>query len=398
MRISIDRDRGTDLAGIRRENLHRVLDVARTEPGSSQNDIARLTGLGIAAVSSLVNELLDAEVLVEGASAPQRSRGRPKRAVELADRWADVVGVSVTRSLIQARAATLRGRELGRAARAFAAPPSPGDAAEAIIAVVDEAVGGHGRISAGPQVVIALPGGFTPEGFGGTELEWMRVDIDLLLEPLRERGWPEPMVGNDGSIAAFAESRLGAAAGRSNAVVLFLGRGLGGSAVVDDALIRGAATAPGFGHTPLDPHGDACNCGLRGCAELAVSLQRFAERLGTPDALDRASPAEFAAELHSRAQAGEPRVAEVLGDAGRALGQLGDIVASLLNPEIVVLTGPGSCLAPWVMPAHVGNTFVPTAQGALGDEVVVLGALAAAQELVLSDPLRTGDPHSDQWA
>lgn len=397
MRISIDRDRGTDLAGIRRENLHRVLDVARTEPGCSQNDIAARTGLGIAAVSSLVNELLDAKILVEGITAPTRARGRPKRAVELGDEYADVVGVSLGRSHVEARAATLRGRELSRATETFASPPTVSAAADALIRVIDAAVGAHARPTGGPRVVIALPGGSTPEGFGSTELDWMHADIDPLLVPLRDRGWPEPMIGNDGSIAAFGEARLGAAEAHANAVVLFLGRGLGGSAVIDDALIRGGATAPGFGHTVLDPRGVACNCGLHGCAERSLSLLRFAELLDEPGILDRMPQADYAAELERRAATGDRRVLDVLEDAARALAQLGDIVASLLNPEVVVLTGPGSALADRILPGRVGNTGVPTVRGVLGDEVVIRGALAAAQELALSDPFLTGDPRVDTW-
>ncbi|MDL9977970.1 ROK family protein [Microbacterium sp. ASV49] len=397
MRTSIDRGRGTDLAGIRRENLHRVLDVARTEPGSSQNDIAARTGLGIAAVSSLVNELLDAQILVQGDAAPTRTRGRPKRAVELADEWADIVGVSLERGQVEARAATLRGRELGRAVRSFPAPPSVEHAASAILAAIDEAIDGRVRPSGAPRVVIALPGGIRFDGIGATELEWVGESAAPLLAPLRDRGWPEPMVGNDGSLSAFAEARFGAAGSHANAVVLFLGRGLGGSAVIDDALIRGAATAPGFGHTVLDPHGVECNCGLRGCAERSVSLLRFAELLGEPEILETTTKAEYAAELDLRAAGGDERVTAVLADAATALEQLGDIVASLLNPEVVVLTGPGASLAPRILPAHVGNTRVPTAQGLLGDEVVIRGALAAAQELVLSDPFLTGDPAAEEW-
>lgn len=397
MRISIDRGSGTDLAGIRRENLHRVLEVARTEQGSSQNDIALRTGLGIAAVSSLVNELLAAGVLIEAAAPAARTRGRPKRAVELADGGVAVVGVSITRSRIEARAATLRGTVVGESSWSFAGPPTPAQAAEAVVRLVDEAVGAHGIEGSPPRLVVALPGAFTPDGFGGTELEWERVDAHALVEPLRARGWPEPLLGNDGSLAAFAEARTGAAIGHANSVVLFLGRGLGGSAIVDGALIRGATTAPGFGHTPLDPHGADCNCGLRGCAELSVSLRRFAERLGELRLLETATSDEFAREIARRADSGDERVLEVLADAGRALARLGDVVSSLLNPELVVLTGPGAVLSPWILPPRVGNTAVPTAEGALGGEAVIRGALAAAQELTLADPLRTGAAHPADW-
>ncbi|GAA5201902.1 ROK family transcriptional regulator [Microbacterium jejuense] len=399
MRTTFDRTRGTDLADVRRENLHRVLEVVRTEPGSSQNDISARTGLGVAAVSSLVNELLDAEVLEEAESSAPQGRGRPKRAVRLSGRWADVVGVSITRTLITARASALSGAPIGAASQSFSAPPTPDEAMDAAARLIAAAVGDAGRGSRGPRIVVAVPGAWASTGFGGIELDWQHVDFSPLSRALIDRGLPEPLVGNDGSLATFVEGREGAAADFSNAVVLFLGRGLGGSAVIDDALLRGAATAPGFGHTSLDPDGALCACGQRGCAELTVSLTQFAAKLEETDDLDGSQPAEYARRLAERAGDGEPRVLDVLAEAQATLAHLGAIVVSLLNPEIVVLSGPGAPLAPWLLPEAVGGMLpVPTARGRFDDDTAVLGALAAAQELFLSDPLDTRAGSPAEWS
>ena len=39
----------------------------------------------------------------------------------------------------------------------------------------------------------------------------------------------------------------------------------------------------------------------------------------------------------------------------------------------------------------------PPSQGALGDQVVIRGALAVALELTLADPFLTGDPYASEW-
>lgn len=397
MRITIEHERGTDLAGMRRENLHRVLDVVRRHPGSSQNDVSARTGLAVGAISSLVNELRDAGLLVEAVSAPSGSRGRPKRAVDLADGAVAVVGVTLTRSRLAARAATLRGSVRGEAAREFARPLTPAQAAEALPQVVDAAIGAEPADPRGPRIVIAVPGGLRADRIGGAEIEWDGVDPLMLTTPFVQRGWPAPLIGNDGSLAAFAEARSGAAVGHRNAVVLFLGRGLGGSAIVDGALIRGATAAPGFGHTPLDPSGEACICGLRGCAELSASLLHVAQLLGETPELEHVGPSAYVDTLAARAGAGDPAVRGTLAAAADTLARLGDVLVALLNPELVVLTGPGAALAPWVLPDHVGSTVVPTVAGTFGADVVLVGALAAAQEAELGDPLRSAELTQTDW-
>jgi hypothetical protein len=89
----------------------------------------------------------------------------------------------------------------------------------------------------------------------------------------------------------------------------------------------------------------------------------------------------------------------MLADARRTLAHLGAIVVSLLNPAIVVLSGPGAALAPWLLPDEVGGMLpVPTAIGRFDDDAAILGALAAAQELFLSDPFDTRAGTPAEWS
>src|SRR4029077_17595190 len=77
---------------------------------------------------------------------------------------------------------------------------------------------------------------------------------------------------NDARTALVAEVLWGAARGRRNVVLLTLGTGVGGAAMVDGVILHGAAGIAGyFGHMTVDPHGPLCMCGNHGCLETYFS-------------------------------------------------------------------------------------------------------------------------------
>lgn len=377
-----------DLAGIRRANLERTLLAILESPGLSQGEIAAVTGLATGAVSSLVNQLVDAEILTDVAPERTTGRGRPRRSLELADHRPDLVGVTITRSRIEAKATTLQGRELGRTERAFEHPVDAATAAEVIADAVSEVTATHDTDR--PRIAIAFPGGRRSGRLISSPLGWEGVRVDDLVSPTVLRGYARPRVGNDGSYATLAEHAEGAARGHRNAVVFLLTRGLGGSAIIDGRLLLRAEDAPGFGHTPLDPAGESCSCGLRGCAELSLSLFHLAAKLGEVDLLEQRGPGGYADDLARRAADEDARVAAVLETARDTMDRLGSIVAALLNPELIVLAGEGAALAPWITPATVGSERVPLTAGATGGETVMLGALVAARRAFFADPLAHG--------
>lgn len=79
-------------------------------------------------------------------------------------------------------------------------------------------------------------------------------------------------VDNDGTCAAVAEWRVGAARGANDAVVMTIGTGIGGAAIVNGRVARGAHGYAGeVGHMVVVRDGEPCPCGRRGCWESYVS-------------------------------------------------------------------------------------------------------------------------------
>lgn len=77
---------------------------------------------------------------------------------------------------------------------------------------------------------------------------------------------------NDADTAAFGEYHFGAGERSERLVMLTFGTGVGGAAVFDGEIYRGAGGGhPELGHLPVSNDGPPCYCGRRGCVESFAS-------------------------------------------------------------------------------------------------------------------------------
>ncbi|HWT89631.1 MAG TPA: ROK family protein, partial [Solirubrobacterales bacterium] len=104
------------------------------------------------------------------------------------------------------------------------------------------------------------------------------VNLPLTEVPIRElvserTGLPV-VVDNDANVAAYAESRFGAAQGKRDVVMLTVGTGIGGGLVLGGEVYRGSSGAGAeLGHTVIQMDGPPCqgNCPNHGCVEALAS-------------------------------------------------------------------------------------------------------------------------------
>ncbi|GAB3485525.1 ROK family glucokinase [Nocardiopsis coralliicola] len=227
-------------------------------------------------------------------------------------------------------------------------------------------------------------------------------------EPLREAltarlGLPVA-VENDANASAWAEMRAGAGRGSRDAVVVNLGTGIGGAAVLDGALYRGRFGIAGeFGHMQVVPGGHRCECGNRGCWEQYASgnaVTREARELAASDSpvarglLQAAGgdPAKITGPLVAElAREGDSACGEILDDVGRWLGIGLANLASAFDPELFIIGGGVSeCGDLLLGPARTafrrhlsGRGYRPEAgivRATLGNEAGLIGAALLARE------------------
>jgi len=125
---------------------------------------------------------------------------------------------------------------------------------------------------------------------------------------LADRLGVDVRVENDVKAAALgAHHLLGIADGiRAHSMAyLNLGTGLAAGVVLGGHLLRGGHGVAGeIGHIPVDPAGELCGCGQRGCLETVASGSAIARLWPTTNPL-------AAVDLFDRADAGDPAALEV---------------------------------------------------------------------------------------
>ncbi|QOV90523.1 ROK family protein [Humisphaera borealis] len=182
------------------------------------------------------------------------------------------------------------------------------------------------------RVGVSAPGIARPDGLS---IWWMQGRL-AELETIDWRTYLGSEIAvpvlNDAQAALLGETWLGAAAGQRNVALLTLGTGVGGAAMVDGHLLKGAIGRAGhLGHISLDPGGspDITNC--PGSLENAIGNCTVAER--TKGAFDSTLA------LAAAASRGDPAALEAWSRSIRALAAGIASIVNVLDPETVIIGG-----------------------------------------------------------
>ena len=142
---------------------------------------------------------------------------------------------------------------------------------------------------------------------------------------------PVPVL-NDAHAALLGEAWLGAARGFKNVFMLTLGTGVGGAALVDGRLLKGAVGRGGhLGHTSLDIDGPRDVCNMPGSLEVMVGNCTIEQRSG-----GRFKTTHELVEAHLR---GDKGATDVWLRSVRALGTAVSSLINVLDPEAVIIGG-----------------------------------------------------------
>lgn len=377
---------------MRRRNLAVVLGAVRAHSPLSRAAVAGRVGLTRAAVSSLVDELIDRGALTEEAATASGRVGRPGRALVVSHRGPAGLGLEIGATHLGACVVDLRGepRLWRRVEQDNTGRPAGDVLAEAAALAVDAEAEAtalglrvEGRVLAVPGVVPNEPGGLVERA---PNLGWRAVRL--------ADHWPDPDAlpepENEANLGALAEYW---SAGRTAETFVHVSAeaGIGAALIIDGRLFRGARGFAGeLGHLPVQPDGSDCACGARGCleqyaGEAAVLREAGLAHVGDPVAL-----------LAERAVAGHAPTLRALDRAGRSLGLALASAVELIDPDALVLGGAYTELADWLLPSVRAElaarvTVRPWAPealrpSALGRRGPVLGAALTTVRRIMMDP------------
>ncbi|MFC6675353.1 ROK family transcriptional regulator [Nonomuraea ferruginea] len=200
-----------------------ALDLLLEQGPLTAPQLKTLTGLSRPTVSDLI-ERLQAGGLVEahGMTGGDR-RGPNAKLYRIVAGRAHVAGVGVRRDAIHAVVTDLAGTTVGTRTR-----EAGGDLAEQVAAAVTEAAAGR----AVDAVAVGVPGVVDPRTGDMLEASMLPGWRPGLLGDLRARLAAPVVLENEVNLAALAEHREGAAAGRDDFVMLWLDEGIGAAVVL----------------------------------------------------------------------------------------------------------------------------------------------------------------------
>lgn len=229
-------------------------------------------------------------------------------------------------------------------------PREGGDALNQVIAsVVTELLSTHktenigisaaGLVSSDRQTMLGAP----------NIKDWDGVNIAAELKKI---SGINSIVENDANSAAWAERVYGAGKGHENVIMVTVGTGLGGAAIVNGKPLRGAnGTGAEFGHMRVVPDGQLCGCGVRGCFEQYASGSALMRQAREAIADNPAAAKELlsrgdgsvsgliGSHITDAAKAGDNFAIGLLEVAGDWLGSGIATLAMLFDPSIVVIGG-----------------------------------------------------------
>lgn len=201
-------------------------------------------------------------------------------------------------------------------------------------------------------------------------------------------------IDNDARMHAYGEFQFGAAKNYKDAIIIHWSWGLGLGIFVNGILYSGFNGFAGeFSHIPMVENGDLCICGKRGCLETIASSNTIIKRVKQgfeskeisalinhfKDNPEKVTPED----VISFAKRGDEFSIVILNDIGKAMGKGLSYIIQLLNPEIIVLSGPLSKAKQYVLsPIQQslnrlclekisGNTTVILSE--MGDQSALLG-------------------------
>lgn len=390
---------------VRKVNKSIILNTLRLHAPISRADLAVRTGLNRSTISNIINSLIE-EGLVHETELQDSKVGRPAISLMLKPEGGAVIGVEIGVGFISLILTDFVANPLWRERIEIESTLPQLEILSEAERMIDRAMRMIAERGLRPLGIgVGLPGLVDiqqGELIFAPNLRWEHVPFRLMWN---QRFRLPIYTENEGNAAALGEYYFGAARGADNMVYLSSGIGLGGGVIIRGKLFRGNnGFASEIGHMMMDPRGELCGCGRRGCWETQVSPRAVMRRVRqsvmmAPNSLVHSLTGGDLAHLKFQtvveaARAGDPVCMQSLEDVAVNLGLGIANLVNIFNPELVVIGGALSLGQDMLMPVVEKTVFrealgpvvrklriVPSGHGA---DACVVGAVA----MVLDDILR----------
>jgi glucokinase len=368
----------------------------------SRAALANLTHLSKPTVSSIMDDLIRRGLVIEeGLGKSGVSGGKRPTLVRFNTQHGFLIAVEIGAAEIRLALTDLEGLILDRHCLSSELHGGPKHVLDRVEQGIRE-LSRRGRTSAKLRVVSIAASGPVDVQRGvihdtGNVFNWNNVPVKATLEPaLGVPVW----IDNNVRMAALGELYHGVARGEQDFVLIRLDTGIGCGIIVGGKLYYGSHWAAGeIAHLIFNVADAERDWGLRGYLETTVAEDRVANRARaaasqSPTVAALAKELGDAPALLAAGLAGDPAAAEVVQSIAIHLALGVGSIAATYDPSLIVLQGRlfepllerikqvVSRMLPWGARISLSG---------LGDDAVLLGAIAAARSRAFESIVKTLD-------
>lgn len=332
-----------------------ILGLIHSRVALSRAELVKLTGLSAGLISALVRRLITNGLIVESGLEPSKL-GRRRVALQLASGTNHTIGLEIGTFLSRVVINDLAGNVCHQSETRTMLSEGMSRVMERVFNLIDDAlhasgiglntvsgigIAHSGVVDSARGVVLSFP---RP----GQMAEWRNAPLREIVE----KRFKVPCLLEDSvRMAALAEKEVGTATQLNDFIYIRIGMGIGSCIFIDGQPYRGAGGSAGeFGHMTVDENGPLCFCGNNGCLSAVASCNAIIQAVSSALGKGVQSRIQQMAEndldrIHiemilQAAMENDSLAFRVLNDAAVHIGvALADVV-NLLNPSVVIFSGP----------------------------------------------------------
>ncbi len=334
---------------IKNFNKHSAVDLIRfAANGISRTDLAEQMGLTRAAVTLIVNDLIENGVVLE-AESRAIPNGRPPVVLEINPKRGMVAAVDMGATHASVAVADFSANIIGEVSFPFDIKQGPTVCLAETRQILQQLLDQHGiSMSQIMAIGVGVPGPVVKDA--GMVMAppimpgWDRYPIRDTLE--KEWGCPVSL-NNDAELGALGEWAYGAGRGEKNLAFIKVGSGIGAGLIINQQIYGGTTGSAGeIGHITIDENGPLCTCGNHGCMEAfaggnAIALQAKKLVESGKRTLLSSLPLEAitAQTVAEAARRGDLPSQEIIMRSGTFIGIAIAGLVNLFNPSAVIIGG-----------------------------------------------------------
>lgn len=322
-------------------NTAMILNLLHREGKITRAELTKITKLSATTVSVLIEELIAKNFVEEVGEKITPGAGRRAISLQINKDGGYVIGISLGNNSLICAVMNLHGECVTEFKTKIAiGNDSLGERINSALKRCMEQVD-----HLNPDLILGI--GISTPGIIDEQAETVLYSSLLQLNNFNLRKQIAPFfpnvpikIVNDSNAAAFAEHYSGAGKGKSSLVYLTINEGIGSGIVIGSAIHSGYKGGAGeIGHIPVDPNGDVCTCGHRGCVETVLTspyvlnrCRRLAEERGltAPETIEEAV---------ARYESGETWLDPAFEQIATVACLMLASIVNFVSPEVVIVEG-----------------------------------------------------------